>query len=780
MRDVWQAFRLLLTPHRWVHGSAVSRLEQQIAQDLGGGQAFGFDSGRSSWYAILQALDLQTGDEVLVQAFTCVVVPNPVIWSGATPVYVDILPDTLNMDPADLERKITGRSRVVLIQHTLGKPADMGAIMRIARKHNLIVIEDCAHSLGVQAENEHGVMQKVGTFGRAAFFSFGRDKVISSVFGGMAFTADEALAERLGVYQKSLVYPKRRWIVQQLLHPILFSVILPLYFSGIGKALLVLFQKLGLLSKAVYGCEKSGKCHPSMPKRLPNAQAELALSQYERLALFTARRQELAVMYREKLKDLPHACLLPAQPGEVPLRFQLMVEAGISTSHLRHCAQQHNILLGDWYSPAIAPGGVNYQNIHFKAFQTPRACEAADRVVNLPTYPKMLDDDIERVVAFLRDYMNTYHGGRVREVTDRNAWDTFVKKHSPNIFLQSWDFGQFHAEMGDRPYYVGVFEGETIIAVALVILIRAKRAVYYACAAGPILDREAYPQTDVGEPVEITIIREITDFLKKRAELNDASFLRWRPGMPKSEETESHFRKLGFRQAPLHLHAERTWVLDVTPDEETLLKNMRKNTRYAVRRAEKDGVTVRKSVSPEDVQILFDLQQETVERQKFVPFSLEYFQKLSKAFNPPHEFSPLIRGGVDREGADGEGVTDGAVMFTAEYEGKPIAAAMINYYGDMAVYHYAASASQYAKLPGAYIILWEAIKEAKARGCRYFNFWGIVGDDQESHPWHGLSRFKKGFGGEEVWYLHAQDYPLSWRYWINWAIERYRKWKRGL
>jgi lipid II:glycine glycyltransferase (peptidoglycan interpeptide bridge formation enzyme) len=83
-------------------------------------------------------------------------------------------------------------------------------------------------------------------------------------------------------------------------------------------------------------------------------------------------------------------------------------------------------------------------------------------------------------------------------------------------------------------------------------------------------------------------------------------------------------------------------------------------------------------------------------------------------------------------------------------------------------------------LPAAYAILWEAILEGKRRGCRWFNFWGVVGDDQENHPWFGLSRFKKGFGGEEVWYLHARDYPLSWRYWPVWALETWRRRKRGL
>ena len=117
------------------------------------------------------------GDEVLVQAFTCVAVPNSVLWAQATPVYADI-DATLNIDPIDVEKKITNRTKAIIVQHTFGIPADMDALVALAKKHNILLIEDCAHSLGATYKGK-----KVGTFGDAAFFSFGRDKVVSSVFG---------------------------------------------------------------------------------------------------------------------------------------------------------------------------------------------------------------------------------------------------------------------------------------------------------------------------------------------------------------------------------------------------------------------------------------------------------------------------------------------------------------------------------------------------------------------------------------------------------------------
>lgn len=346
----------------------------------------------------------------------------------------------------------------------------------------------------------------------------------------------------------------------------------------------------------------------------------------------------------------------------------------------------------------------------------------------------------------------------VNIIKERQIWDDFVTGFSPNNFLQSWQFGQFSRAMGDEPFYLGVYEDGELIGVGLFIKTQARRGDYYACAAGPLIKsetRSTKSQTNSNDQNEKfkTVLKVFVQYLREQ---EDAVFVRIRPALLNSSENQKLFAELGFRPAPMHLHAERTWVLDITLDEDEIMKGMRKNTRYYVRRASKDGVTVRVSKDIKDAKILHDLQQETVQRHGFVPFSLHYFEGLMKAF------------------------ADNALFFIASYKDEDISCAMINYYGDQAVYHYAASSSRYEKVPASYLILWEAILEAKKRGCKYFNFWGVVGDDETRHPWHGLSRFKKGFGGEEVRFLHAQDYPLSSRYWLTWGVEKIRKWKRGL
>src|SRR3989344_4052642 len=202
--DVALAWKLLFQPWKWKRGKAIKELENKFKEYLGVKYAFSFNSGRSAFFAILKALDLEGGTDVLLQAFTCNAVPNPVLWANLNPVYVDCGED-FNIDISKLkDERLNGK--VLLVQHTFGLPVNMDKIMGIVkgsesfsqgekslpRQNNLTLIEDCAHALGAEFNN-----QKVGTFGKASFFSFSRDKVISSVYGGMAVTNDDEIGQKL-------------------------------------------------------------------------------------------------------------------------------------------------------------------------------------------------------------------------------------------------------------------------------------------------------------------------------------------------------------------------------------------------------------------------------------------------------------------------------------------------------------------------------------------------------------------------------------------------------
>lgn len=394
--DVFLALKLILRLRRWKRGDAVAKLENIFKNYLGAKHAVSFNSGRSALMAIFNALGFQKGDEILLQAFTCNAVPNPVLWSGLKPVFIDCDEKTFNMDFEDLAKKLTKRSRAVIIQNTFGFPADVDEILEICRQNNLILIEDCAHSLGSEYKG-----RKVGTFGKAAFFSFSRDKVISSVYGGMAITNDDELARRLNEYQEKIGCPSYFWIFQQLLHPVLMNYfILPTYrFCGVY--FLVLFQWLRIVSKAVHWKEKRGLRPGYFPKRLPNALAILALNQFKKLEKFNNHRRKTAAIYVKELSDTKYKIQNTGYiEGSVVLRFPVLHE---NAHKIIKKAWRKNILIGDWYTTPIAPHDTKPEKFGYKIGDCPKAEKLAKITLNLPTHINISAKEAKLVAEFLKN-----------------------------------------------------------------------------------------------------------------------------------------------------------------------------------------------------------------------------------------------------------------------------------------------------------------------------------------------------------------------------------------
>jgi len=399
--DIFLAFKLLFQPWRWrisinqqnPHKSAVLQLENEFKNYLGVKHAISFNSGRSALLAILSSLKLNSGDEVLLQAFTCNAVPNPIIWSNFKPVYVDCN-DNFNIDINDLKNKITSRYKAVIVQHTFGTPADMDEIVEICKQNKLILIEDCAHSLGAEYKGK-----KVGTMGDVAFFSFSRDKAISSVYGGMVTTNDDELAKTLRQAQGKFGYPSCFWIKQQLLHPIFMNwLILPTY-KYFGKYLLILFQWLHIFSKAVHWKEKRGMRPGYFPKALPNALAILALNQFKKLEKFNNHRREIARFYAQELLNTKYQLPITNYENDIFLRFSIKHP---QAHKIIRKAWHNNLLIGDWYTTPIAPHDTKTEKMYYTPGSCPNAERLAGITLNLPTHINISKQDAEKIVNFLK------------------------------------------------------------------------------------------------------------------------------------------------------------------------------------------------------------------------------------------------------------------------------------------------------------------------------------------------------------------------------------------
>lgn len=394
-QDVFKALEVIFKPWRWKSKKSVNIIENWFKQYLNCSQVVSFNSGRAALYSVLKAFDIGQNDEVLTQAFSCVAVANSISWTGAKPVFVDI-DDSLNINHQLLEEKITRKTKAIIVQHTFGIPAKIIKIRKIANKHDLILIEDCAHSIGATVNGK-----KIGTFADAAIFSFGRDKVISSIFGGIAIINRRFKIEnrKLTQFQKKLAYPSYFWIFQQLLHPIAFAIILPLYSSGIGKALLIVLQKLNLLSKAVFDQEKKGRKPSFFPSKYPGALASLLIPQLEKLEKYNNKRIEIAQTYFMNLRKFKQIKFPLKTQGATYLRFNILSKKG---NNILFEAEKNNIYLGNWYKNTIDPKGVYFDKVNYTKGSCRKAEKAAELSVNLPTYPRLTDSQVRKIIAFIK------------------------------------------------------------------------------------------------------------------------------------------------------------------------------------------------------------------------------------------------------------------------------------------------------------------------------------------------------------------------------------------
>ena len=342
----------------------------------------------------------------------------------------------------------------------------------------------------------------------------------------------------------------------------------------------------------------------------------------------------------------------------------------------------------------------------------------------------------------------------IKEVIDKNEWEQFIEKCSQKSFLNSWNWGEFQIAQGFKIWRLGVINDSRLQGVALVVKIKARRGTYLLIQHGPTIE-----SSDI--KVRSDVFKLFIDELAKIGKKEGAIFVRMNPLWERNNENKELLKKIGLRVSPMHANAyDATWKLDISLSEEELFKGMRKTTRYVIRQAEKNqDIVIEKSEDLKDLAIYQELNQEVAKRQKFVPFSDDYIKD---------EFELFVK---DNQ----------ALLFLGKYKGEVAAGALVVFYQGTGYYHQAASLSKYAKLSIPYLLQWEAIKEAKKRGCKLYDFWGYVDPKiNPNHPWAGPTLFKMGYGGEAYEYVHTQDYVLSPKYWLTYIFEQLRKINRRL
>jgi len=393
--DIKIAIKTILTPWRWRHPSVNKTIQQQLSSHLDNRPTVLVSSGRAAIFRTLQALDIKQGDEVLIQAFTCLAVTAPVQWTKAKPIYVDIDPNTYNYDLSDIKRKITPRTKAIIVQHTFGIAGPIQEILQLAKTHHFTVIEDLAHGFGADLQGK-----PLGTFGDVTILSFGRDKTISCVFGGAVSSHNSTLIQKIKSQQEALPQPPFWWVKQQLLHPILMSIIVPLYFTlSLGKFILVASQKLKFLSMAVTSCEKRGLKPPFIDWQFSPALGFLLQHQLTKLDQFTEWRRAIAKKYEMELNP-PQPVTYSNRPNWI--RFPIKVK---NRQALLAQAKKNHILLGTWYDQPVTPSVTTSANpTKYQSGLCPNAELAANEAVNLPTHPRLSDHQVDQVINLINKH----------------------------------------------------------------------------------------------------------------------------------------------------------------------------------------------------------------------------------------------------------------------------------------------------------------------------------------------------------------------------------------
>lgn len=335
----------------------------------------------------------------------------------------------------------------------------------------------------------------------------------------------------------------------------------------------------------------------------------------------------------------------------------------------------------------------------------------------------------------------------IKQITNQTEWNDFVLTCHPNTFLQSWEWGQVQQTTGDDVQYLGFFKADQQVGATLVITVNAKRGRHYLIPHGPVA---------IDEATSLNLMPELLKYLKENNK-NKVCAIRLAPLFVSSEQSLSHLKSLGMRPAPLHVHAELTWILDISKNEDILLSSMRKTTRHAIKKAQNSDISIEIVAPGLALDRFWDLYKETKERHKFTPWPYDMLKAQLDIFDAGNKVFTVI----------------------AKHHDQNISAAILIHFGTTVYYYHGASKKLPGSLPANQLVQWTAIKEAKQRGAKAYNFWGIAPDNQPNHPFAGITTFKKGFGGKAYDYMHAHDLPLSPAYYPLWAIESWRKYKRG-
>jgi perosamine synthetase len=353
--DIAAVVEVLRTPHLSL-GPKVPEFEAAVCRYTGARHAIAVNSGTAALHLAVKALGIGVGDEVVTSPFSFVASANCMLFEGARPVFADIDPDTLNIDPARIERAITSRTRAILPVHVFGVPADMPAIVDIARRHGLHVIEDACEALGSRLNGK-----ACGTFGAAGTFAFYPNKQMTTGEGGVVITDDTTRADLMRSLRNQGRGASGAWLQH---------------------------ERLGY------------------NYRLADLNCALGISQLARLDRFIEARRRVAETYRRHLARFEELELpLDSAPGADISWFVYVVRLKRSTRTERdrflELLRARGVACNNYFSPIhLQP---YFQQMGYRPGEFPVTEAIADTTIALPFFNRLSEDDVCYVASVIEN-----------------------------------------------------------------------------------------------------------------------------------------------------------------------------------------------------------------------------------------------------------------------------------------------------------------------------------------------------------------------------------------
>lgn len=336
----------------WIssRGEFIQAFENEFAEYTGVDHAISVCNGTVALHLALLALDIGPGDEVIVPTFTYVASVNAIAYVGATPVFVDSLPDTWQVDPADIERKVSSKTKAVMVVHLYGQPSNMRAITDIADRHGLRIVEDCAEAFGSRIGERH-----VGSWGDVSTYSFFGNKTITTGEGGMVVTNDASL-----------------------------------------DATMRKLRGQGLAGTKEYWHDVVGFNY-----RMTNIAASIGVAQLRRADELIRRKRELASWYARGLQGVPVA-VLEEQSGTTNSYWMNCIAA--RNGEERDALRAHLRTRGIETRPAFYPAHTMPMYAQYGVGEYPVAVELAQCGINLPSSPALTEASVSTVIGAIKEF----------------------------------------------------------------------------------------------------------------------------------------------------------------------------------------------------------------------------------------------------------------------------------------------------------------------------------------------------------------------------------------